>query len=667
LQYGTDKAKLNIYIYLHKDNKDCGIDSEICKDCKEHCKGQYVNKPAIDMAECERFLTRPIEDWGDNIALYAVLIGHLLGKLPLAQEQMRVWLKNQELKRISNVLDQIYQHNKHNLDVLDQEADLEGLLKALPNEYSKRWLMKELIQKELEIFKRVLTEAKDISANNRVCLAAHMPSDIDNDFVISLLSDKSKQVASIAIDRLKGHKELRDKIIPLLSSKKKSTRENAELLLQYYDGNSALLDAVANYKQAAGGIIKALAWAEPDGWVVVHERDSGKPADIAAVRYYVYQYISPWQMASPEHTKDIAAGLNAEDLHTLADQIYSYWIAAGATPKLRGAMQLYATHADDEAVLTLHKQIVQWAEHGRGALAVDGVKAMVLSGRDIVLRQLSALVHKFKTKQVGRAATEAFALAAEIMGLTADQLADNVVSMQPLSEYNKRELKAALSMQAARLEDVLASGRLWTIKAWKDLFIDKPIMQSFAIGLIWGFYRDAKLVKAFRYMADGSINTQADASISFADYVDANIGLIHPLELTADEIAAWTAQLEDYEIAQPILQLARPVFRLGDLTTHMAERTVTEFAYFDGKKFASKLNWTKGAVQNAKFDEQSKDFGGIRATIKHSPILISQAFDPDATLGLLIFTNDSGNMMLKDVPVKVFSEVLYNLSSISRK
>ena len=41
---------------------------------------------------------------------------------------------------------------------------------------------------------------------------------------------------------------------------------------------------------------------------------------------------------------------------------------------------------------------------------------------------------------------------------------------------------------------------------------------------------------------------------------DAHISLMHPMELSDEEKAAWKEQLEDYEITQPIEQLDRAVY-----------------------------------------------------------------------------------------------------------
>ena len=123
-----------------------------------------------------------------------------------------------------------------------------------------------------------------------------------------------------------------------------------------------------------------------------------------------------------------------------------------------------------------------------------------------------------------------------------------------------------VAAQKLRLEQALSTDRQWKTKNWKALFVENPIMRQFATGLIWGVYQgkglDKTVIKTFRYMEDGTFNTVDEEEYQLPERVD--IGLVHPLELSEEELAAWKEQLSDYEIAQPIEQLERPVFRVTD-------------------------------------------------------------------------------------------------------
>ena len=126
----------------------------------------------------------------------------------------------------------------------------------------------------------------------------------------------------------------------------------------------------------------------------------------------------------------------------------------------------------------------------------------------------------------------------------------------------KKQMKAVVSNQKQRLEQALSAKRLWKKEDWLALFTKKPVMHPFAIGLIWGIYKEETLTDSFRYMEDGSLNTADEEEYELPK--EARIGLVHPVELTKEELEAWKGQLEDYEIIQPISQLDRPVYRLEE-------------------------------------------------------------------------------------------------------
>ena len=140
---------------------------------------------------------------------------------------------------------------------------------------------------------------------------------------------------------------------------------------------------------------------------------------------------------------------------------------------------------------------------------------------------------------------------------------DAVKAAEAYEEFKqmKKQMKATVSSQKMRLEMALSTERQWSVRAWKELFVKNPIMHQFAIGLIWGVYEDRKLVSCFRYMEDGSFNTEDEEEFMLPEAGRAStIGLVHPIELSVDSLKTWKEQLEDYEIVQPIEQLDRQVY-----------------------------------------------------------------------------------------------------------
>jgi hypothetical protein len=422
-------------------------------------------------------------------------------------------------------------------------------------------------------------------------------------------------------------------------------------------------------------------------------------------------------MERPPYTQDIAKGLNAQDLRALAADIYSQWLSIDADAKKKGALLLFGVHANDSDVTTLHKQLLAWTKDIRYSLAADAVKAIALSGRDLGLMYVASMA-KFKHKLVRNAANESFALAASAMGISMEELADKIVpdlgfnqngerefdfgsrkftafltSAQTLglkdstgktianlpkpnakddaakaatakNEYAtlKKSLKAVAAIQATRLEYALSSGRKWTIEAWTKLFMQNPLMHSFATGLIWGFYKDDKLVNAFRYDSDGSISDDFNDPLNFADYNDCMIGLMHPIEISGFSRSAWEEQLHDYEITQPFLQLYRPMFTVTD-----AEQEAKTLERFSGINLLRVVLINKlvamGWINESSLPYVYKDFPESQLTVK-----LYSDFGDDIELKHAEFiTKPAGDLiLLKNLPVKIFSEVVYNISEASK-
>ena len=336
----------------------------------------------------------------------------------------------------------------------------------------------------------------------------------------------------------------------------------------------------------------------------------------------------------------LAAELDEKEFAVYVGELFDKWLALGAEAKKRWVLYAAAIHGGTEIIKKLQHQISEWPQHSRGAIASDAVQALALNPNPEALLIVDSISRKFKFRQVKAAAGEALKFAAEQLGITTEELADRIVpnlgfneNMERHFDYGtrqftvtitpaleievfdesgkklknlpapgkrddpersaesyaafkemKKQMKTTVTSQKMRLELALSTERQWSCEAWKKLFVENPIMHQFAIGLIWGIYEGKKLTQTFRYMEDGSFNTEdeeefvlpEDDMISAKDAASAEIpgsseqggskkiGLVHPVELSEESISAWKTQLEDYEITQPIEQLSRPVYHMTE-------------------------------------------------------------------------------------------------------
>ncbi len=334
--------------------------------------------------------------------------------------------------------------------------------------------------------------------------------------------------------------------------------------------------------------------------------------------------------------------------------LFGRWMALGAEAKKKWVLYAVAIHGGEGIVPLLYREIKAWPAKSRGAMAAEAVKALTLNGSSAALLLVDQLARKCKYRQVKHAAMAAMDCAAQELGISREELEDRIVPdlgfderMERVFDYGprtftvrlapalqteiydesgkrlknmpmpgvhddpekapaasrdykemKKQLKTVVQHQKQRFMQALSGERLWKGADWKRLFIKNPVMHRFAAGLIWGIYEQDsghRLKKSFRYMEDGSFNTAAEEEFALPE--DGVVGLVHPLELPKEELAAWKQQLADYEVEQPICQLERAVYLLEG-----EERDAFSLLRFQGKQLGrlplfgrlERAGWLKG-------------------------------------------------------------------------
>ena len=251
---------------------------------------------------------------------------------------------------------------------------------------------------------------------------------------------------------------------------------------------------------------------------------------------------------------------------------------------------------------------------------------------------------------------------------------DSEKANQALEEFKqmKKQLKTVVSSQKLRLEQALSMSRFWQGKNWKKLFVENPIMHQFAVGLIWGTYEGVLLKDTFRYMEDGSFNTVDEREYTLSE--DGIIGLVHPLELSEEELSAWKEQLSDYEIVQPIEQLERPVYRITEEEKAAQILPRFEGKELDGMSLSRKLlsqGWVRGEILDAGFFKNyyrhDSDFG---AELTFSGCSIGYESEKVTIENLSFYrvidkvSNREEKCAPKEVNPRYFSEIVLQIAKI---
>lgn len=511
-------------------------------------------------------------------------------------------------------------------------------------------------EKEL-LFAGTSDRSRQVRESAEAVLAGHREWEPE---ILAMLESKKMQTRETGIHILQNWGAENYKEVLAQALEKEKSKKLKELLASCLcveadrDSESRGLTPASLVEQLLkGGRARKVAWAYETPFPKVHDRE-GREAE---EKYLKALFVAYADQAVPGVSRE-AARL-AEDLHpgelaAAAADLFGKWMDLGAEAKKKWVLYTYAIHGGEEAVSVLTRKIQDWAQKSRGALAAEAVRAMAFNGGAQALLQVDQIARKFKFRQVKAAAAAALEAAASALGISRAQLEDRIVpnlgfdesfcrifdygsrsfrvSLTPALELEvfedggkrlknlpapgkkdeeekaaaayqefkqlKKQLKTVTANQKLRLEQALFVERLWTAEEWKSLFVNNPVMHQFAIGLVWGIYEEGSLKETFRYMEDGSFNTREEEETE----VMGSIGLVHPIELSEEELAGWKEQLEDYEIIQPIEQLNRPVYRVTEEEKQKKELTRFGGMVLNGLSLSGKLlgmGWYRGSIEDA--------------------------------------------------------------------
>ena len=500
-----------------------------------------------------------------------------------------------------------------------------------------------------------------------------------------LLQHKSRPVRGAAARALAGlgYPEAGERGVKLLEHKKAEVRQAAVMLLSQIGGAEALrvlkqrLDVEENddvrddillaLERSGSGaalspeeqrerIAKTLAksksppapWINPDA--LVFKRSNGTALSADEVLYLLIRQSRCKEMRADLEAKPLYASLDRAGSSDAALALLRAFLGTAQDAADRWVLALAALTGDDRLVPVLRKAILDWAEKSRGKLAEYAAQALALLGSDAALMVVDSLSVRFrsKNKNIGQAAADAFAAAAEARGVTVEELGDLVVpwlgfepgkprlidtaksqvearidaqlklsfrdvktgkSMSKLPTGTSAEiqaefktfaatLKEAVKAQLLRIETLLVRQFRWPVARWRELYLAHPLLRPFTQRLVWG-WRDAasELRQTFRALEDSTLTDVEDNSVTLSD--DGSISLVHPLDLSGETRSAWLQHLTDYNIEPPFAQLDRPVARVkpeeGDTKfgKHIAGTQINAMTF---RSRAEKIGWSRGSV-----------------------------------------------------------------------
>ncbi len=456
--------------------------------------------------------------------------------------------------------------------------------------------------------------------------------------------------------------------------------------------------------------------------------------DADAVRFLLYRQSRAKTMKPDAEARPLIARIDRDRSPAFANALLHRYFDNGADPKLKGWMVLGAMLGGDAETDLLKTKVNQWAEANRGKMAEHAVQALALAGSNKALRAVEFFSRKYrsKNKNIGAAATEAFTIAAETMGIPAYELADSIIpdfgfsglfrefdaggetvrafvdtdfKLAFLNDDNRvlkavpkatpadlkdefkeigKEIRDIVKAQSGRLEQYLVTQRKWDADKWDAFFRGNPVMFAYAVRLVWGLYdADQQLISTFRCQEDQTLINADGDELELPE--TGRIGMVHPLSLTAAEVAFWRENLADSDVAPIFPQLNRPTVPMPDTARSLTRDHQFTGIEHGGYAFVSRMEksgWARGSVQDSgSIASYYKEFAdlGITAIVLQEGILCVGYYDENAALGPVFFVrnksvrfgnysydepaNDTDPRLIPfaDVPPIIYSEIMADM------
>jgi hypothetical protein len=123
-----------------------------------------------------------------------------------------------------------------------------------------------------------------------------------------------------------------------------------------------------------------------------------------------------------------------------------------------------------------------------------------------------------------------------------------------------KDIAAMLPAQAERIDQAFLQQKRWDVAAWRERYLDHPLVGTIARRLIWTFTNGADVRSGIWH--DGRIVNVDDEPIDLPP--EAQVELWHPIGRPMDDVLAWRGWLERHEVRQPFKQAHREVYLLTD-------------------------------------------------------------------------------------------------------
>jgi predicted DNA-binding WGR domain protein len=347
---------------------------------------------------------------------------------------------------------------------------------------------------------------------------------------------------------------------------------------------------------------------------------------------------------------------NPAELDIFVWKLFERWMGEGAPSKENWAMVAIGLLGSDISALKLAPLVKIWPGESQHSRAVLGLSCLRSIGSDTALMQINSIAQKVKFKGIKQRAQECMESIAKERNMSRAELEDRIVpdcdldergtrifdfgsrqfrfvlgaDLKPMVKDNdnkvksdlpkpnakddkdkaelaiaewkllKKQVSEVIKLQPARLEQAMITGRRWRVDEFEMLLVQHPLITHLAQRIVWSGYDAAgKSIATFRNTEDRTYADPQDETFQLTG-ID-RIGIIHPLNLSAELRAIWGELMSDYEIIPPFPQLGRPLYGLNP-----GEETALEITRFKDLEIPivalvrtlENLGWEKGVLHD---------------------------------------------------------------------
>lgn len=228
-----------------------------------------------------------------------------------------------------------------------------------------------------------------------------------------------------------------------------------------------------------------------------------------------------------------------------------------------------------------------------------------------------------------------------------------------------KDIASTLAVQRERMEQLLLAERVLPYAAWRERYLDHPIVGQFARRLMWHFEDGTHA--AVGAWDGAALVDAADDPLGWIGPA-ARVRLWHPIGFDVDAITGWRRWLERHQVVQPFKQAHREIYILTD--AELGTRTYSNrFAAHIVRQhqFAAlcKARGWRYRLQGTGFDGYNTPTlvlgaRGLRAEFFVEPCEDHEAaIAPYASTDQVRFLDEAGGALeLTEVPALVFSEAM---------